>query len=257
VATDRIEQLEVLVSNYSTQPQIVKARLLEVEHIWDYRVDPSPPLAEADLTILPGERQWVSWPVAIALVRRGYVRLDVEANPMVAWHACERIVPGHVAAFDMGGGRMRRYGNGVTLGYRISPPQPCFAPENVLTGVTRPHRWTNLWRSDPSQRLPQWLQLTWSEPQTIAQVELTFPGHLVREYHAYSPFYRDPQCPRDYMIECWKDERWVRVLEITGNYQRHRRHALATAVTSTQLRIVITSTNGDPTAAIYEVRCYA
>ncbi|HEY0943852.1 MAG TPA: FAD-dependent oxidoreductase [Opitutaceae bacterium] len=256
-AGGRVERIEVCVSNFSSEPQPVPVWLMPVAHIWDYRVDTGAPLAQATLVIPPGERQWIAWTLNVTTTPGRYVRLDLGANPAVAWHVCERIVPGHVAAVEMGGGRMRRYSNGVSLAFRVSPAQPCFAAANVLTGVTRPHRWTNLWRSDPAQPLPQWLQLEWPQSQRIAQVELTFPGHLVREYHAYGPFYRDPQCPRDYTIQAWDGQAWREALTVTGNYQRHRRHPLPQSVSTTKVRIVVTATNGDPAAAIYEVRCYA
>jgi len=142
------------------------------------------------------------------------------------------------------------------MSFQISPSQPCYGPENVLSGVTRPHRWTNLWRSDPAEPLAQWLQLTWSTPQTIGQIELTFPGHLFAEYHHYPPFYRDPQCARDYTVMAWLDGDWRPVVRVTDNYQRHRKHKLEQPVTTDKLRIVVHATNGDPSAAIYEVRCY-
>jgi hypothetical protein len=114
-----------------------------------------------------------------------------------------------------------------------------------------------LWRSDPAQPLPQALQLEWPHAQTIAVVELTFPGHLVREYHAYGPFYRDAQCPRDYSIDVWRDDAWTQILRIEDNYQRHRRHALPEPVNTTCLRVRVTATHGDPSVSIYEVRCYS
>jgi hypothetical protein len=64
--------------------------------------------------------------------------------------------------------------------------------------------------------MPQWLQLAWQDEQKISTVELTFAGHLLREYHAYAPFYRDPQCVRDYDIEIETDGAWCRVLEIVA-----------------------------------------
>ena len=127
--------------------------------------------------------------------------------------------------------------------------------DRVLTGVTRPHRTTNLWVSDPAQPLPQALELTWPAPQTIRQVQLVFPGHLVREYHAYAPFYRDPQCPRDYRIEAEVDGAWQTVVSVKNNYQRLRRHAVAAPLAARRVRVVVTATNGDPSAALYEVRC--
>jgi hypothetical protein len=143
------------------------------------------------------------------------------------------------------------------MSFRVDPPQPCYKPDNAVSGVTRPHAFTNLWKSDSSRPLPQWLQLSWDAPQELRTVELTFPGHLIREYHAYGPFYRDPQCPRDYLVEAWVNQRWEMQLEVKDNYQRHRRHRLSNAVRTSAIRIVVTATNGDPSAAIYEVRCYA
>jgi len=161
-----------------------------------------------------------------------------------------------MSAFQISNSKMRRYGSGVTLSFKVDPPQPCYEPANVLSGESRPHHFTNLWRSDPSLPLPQWLQLEWKTPQAIASVELTFPGHLLREYHAYAPFYRDPQCARDYRIDAEINGRWVTAMEIFGNYQRRREHVLKDPISTQRLRIVILATNGDPSAALYEVRVY-
>ncbi|MEO6003900.1 MAG: FAD-dependent oxidoreductase [Opitutus sp.] len=255
-ATERIDTIEVHLSNFSTQTQSVSVWLMPVDHIWDYRTETGQPLAQAILEVPPGKAQWIRWNIATTTKPGTYARLDLGANPHVAWTTAPRIVPGQVAAFDMGHGRMRRYGNGVTMCYRITPAQPCYGAANALTGVTRPHRWTNLWRSDPTQSLPQALELEWPREQRIGAVELVFPGHLVREYHAYAPLYRDAQCPRDYQIEAWKDGAWRQLARVEGNFQRHRRHRLTEPVITDRLRVVITATNGEPVASVYELRCY-
>ncbi len=161
-----------------------------------------------------------------------------------------------MAMYEIGQGRMRRFGNGSTMSFRVEPPQPCYRATNVNTGFTRPHLHPHLWRSDPNQPLPQGVELSWETPQEIGQVELTFPGHLLREYHAYGPFYRDPQCAREYSLSAWQEGAWVEVLRVHDNYQRHRRHPLPQAVRTQKLRVTIHRTNGDPSAAMYEVRCY-
>jgi len=150
---------------------------------------------------------------------------------------------------------MRRYGNGHTLSYRISPAQRPFAAAQVISGVTRPHGATNQWVSDPAQPLPQALELAWEKPQSLREVQLVFPGHLIREYHAYAPFYRDAQCPRDYSIEVNSGGTWQKLLEVKDNYQRLRKHPLPAGTSADQLRVVVTATNGDPSAVIIEVRC--
>ena len=258
VSTSRIESLSVLLTNLSAEKQVVRVWLQKVRDIWDYRIDEAESLASGLLEIPPGARQWATWKVGVPSTPGHYLRLDLGENPKVCWHQAGGILPGHLSAFDMGYGQMRRYGAGVTLAFQVDPPQSPYQASNVLTGVTRPHRWTNLWRSDPAQALPQWLEFSWDKEQVIGSIELTFPGHLVREYHAYGPFYRDPQCPRDYSVEIEMSGggAWETVLEVTGNYQRRRTHVLAKPSRASKLRLVIKATHGDPSAAAYEVRIY-
>lgn len=258
VGSNSIEGISVCLSNDCERIEKIGAVLSYVENIWDYTAEPQEQIASAELLVPPGKKQWVSWAVGLRDLEKGrYVRVDLLRNPNVRWHVAGRIEPGHVAAFDMGHGRMRRFASGLTMSFRVKPPQPCYEPCNVLSGVTRPYDFTNLWRSDPAQPLPQWIEFEWAEPQSITQVELTFPGHLLREYHAYAPFYRDPQCPRDYRILAHDGGKWRELLNVEGNYQRHRRHKLPTPAQTNRLRVSIDATNGDPSAAIYEVRCYA
>lgn len=262
IATEggRINSIELCLSNESAIEETVTVQLLLAEHIWDYRIEPSAPLATGKLIVPPGQQQWVKWELNLNLpagIKPGsFLRVDALANKNISWHAAKKIIPGHMAMYAISPNRMRRFGNGHTLAYRISPPQKSFAPAQVLSGVTRPHRTTNLWVSDAAQPLPQWLELAWNEPRTIGAVQLVFPGHLIREYHAYAPFFRDQQCPRDYVIEALVGGRWKKLTEAKDNYQRLRRHVLPQAVSTNRLRVVVTATNGDPSAAIYEIRCY-
>lgn len=254
-----ITELELCVSNDSPTDETLELQLFAADHIWDYRSEPGAPLASGKLVVPPGKRHWVKWrlnsllPASVA--PGSFLRLDALQNRNLHWHAAQKIIPGHMAMYAISPHRMRRFGNGHTLAYKISPPQKPFSPAQVLSGVTRPHRATNLWVSDNTQPLPQWLELSWPQPQTLCEVQLVFPGHLVREYHAYCPFYRDAQCPRDYLVEIFADGRWHRVVEVKDNYQRLRRHTLS-ARPAERLRVVVTATNGDPSAAIYEIRCY-
>jgi hypothetical protein len=258
VGSQRIDTLEVCLTNLSGKKQPVKAQLSAVEHIWDYRCDSLEVLASTTLAVAPGKAQWIPWEVNLQNLPNGrFVRLDVLPNTEVEWLIAGRIEPGHLASYQIGPDKMRRFGNGHTLSFRVSPAQACYGPQNVISGVTRPLQYTNLWKSDPNQPLMQWLELSWDTKQSIGQVELTFPGHLLREYHAYEPFYRDPQCPKDYSVAAWLEGEWRTVLEVQDNYHRHRKHLLPQPVHTTALRIRVHTTNGDPSAQIYEVRCYS
>jgi hypothetical protein len=261
IGTDKLNRLSVCLNNNSGRAQIVEARLVQVEHIWDYRIEPSPPLASTYLQVPVGKDQWVEWKLGLGsadgLVKGQYVRLDLLPNPQVEWCVSTTVETAHLAACEMAPGKLRRLRDGVSLNFRVNPPQPCYPPENVLSGVTRPYRFTNIWRSDPAEPLPQWLDLEWDTRQTIREVQLIFPGHLLREYRYYPPLFHDPVCPRDYAISARVDGNWVELARIHGNYQRLRRHIFPASVSCDQLRVTIQATNGDPSAMIFEVRCYA
>jgi len=259
VGADRIESLAVCLSNSSDEDQLVEARLHAVEHLWDYRVEPGRALSSTVLTVPAGGREeWIEWMIGLDVqgLRGSYARLDLLPNSCVGWHAATSLEPGHVSAYEIGEGKMRKLGQGVMMTLQVEPPQACYEAGNALNGVTRPYRYTNLWRSDPAQDLPQWLELSWGDPVEIGSVELTFPGHLLRGYMKYPALYKDPQCPKDVTVEVLAGGDWVPVAGLSGNYQRRRVIALDSPVSADRLRVVVHATNGDPSAAIYEIRCY-
>ncbi|MFC4600043.1 FAD-dependent oxidoreductase [Cohnella hongkongensis] len=258
VGADRIDSIAVCASNDSGEAQPVEVRLYAVDHLWDYRIVPGEPLASAVLSVPPGRERWVEWPLRLDVRKQQgrYVRLDLLANPKLGWHAAASLEPGHVSAYEIGEGKMRKLGQGVMMSLKVEPPQACYEAGNVLSGVTRPYAYTNLWRSDPSLALPQWLELAWAEPVELGSVELVLPGHLLRGYMQYPALYRDPQCPKDLTIEAATGGGWVRVAELKDNYQRKLVVTLPEPVVADRLRVVVLATNGDPSAAIYEIRCY-
>jgi hypothetical protein len=258
--TSHVESLSVCLSNHTKRDQTVHAAIVPVEHIWDYRVDTGEIYAQTKLVVPAASRKaWITWPVGLELPRTGgFIRLELAQNEEVEWHSAGTTIPGHTSAFDMGGGKMRRYHtDGGTQSYRISPPQSCFNGEQTVSGVTRPYRSTNVWVSDPAEPLPQWVQLDWQEQREISEVQLTFPGHLMREYHQYPPFYRDPQCPKDVDIEAMVDGVWRVIASVADNYQQRVRLALTAPIVTNSLRVVIRATNGSPSAALIEIRCYS
>lgn len=252
----KIETLSVCVSNLSDQEQEVEALVYSIDHLWDYRVNPSEPLAKTILKVPVGEKIWVDWNVDLTPEKDKYIRLDLGVNKNVEWKEAGCIIPGHTAMYQIGEEKMRRYYNGNTLSFKVSPEQDCFHAKNVTSGVTRPYQYTNVWMSDKNQPLDQWIKLSWDEPQEINSLRLTFPGHLLREYHAYAPFYKDPQCPKDYEIWALENCKWVKVESINGNYQRQRKHKFNKTYKANEVKIIIKATNGDTRACIYEIRVY-
>jgi len=261
VGDKKIDTISLFLKNFSKKLQQIEARIYQVDHIWDYRAEPSSLLAKTMLEVPFGENSWIDWNVELSpgkgLKKNTYIRVDLMENKQVEWKVAGCIIPGHTAVYQIGKNKMRRFGDSATLSFKVCPGQNCFGPENVISGVTRPHRYTNLWRSNPELPLNQWIELSWNKDQSIGQIEITFPGHLIREYHAYSPFYKDPQCARDYIIKAWLNETWQELVTVKGNYQRRRVHELEKSINTSRIKIEILATNGDPSAAIYEIRCYS
>jgi FAD dependent oxidoreductase len=259
-ADRRIDSVSVCLTNNSDAPTGVEAEFYAVDSIWHYETHPGTPLAKTTLIVPPSGPHWVDWTLDLGPddIPEGisYVRIDLGGNELVEWHVAGTVQPGHVATYEAYPGMFRRFGGGSTLSFKVLPVQDCYRPENVLTGVTRPQRSTNLWRSDPVEPMPQWLDLTWETPQRVRQVQLTFAGNTLREYHAYPAFYRDPQCAKDYTLSALVDGVWKEVARLRGNYKTRVVHDLEEAVNTDRLRLAISATNGDPSAGVYEVRCY-
>ncbi|GKV71929.1 FAD-dependent oxidoreductase [Pseudarthrobacter sp. NCCP-2145] len=254
-----VDVIRLALSNGGESAREVTATVHKVKDIWDYRTEPGGALRKEVLIVPPGGPHWIEWPVTIPgddLAEGGYIRVDLEAAPEIEWHVSSTVLPGQIAGYEYSPGRYRRFGGGSTLSFQIEPAQEAYTADNVLTGVTRPHQGTNQWRSDPVAPLPQWLELSWQEPQRIRQVQITFSGHLLREYHAYPAFYRDPQCARDYALEAETAGGWREITRVSGNYSTRVVHDLPEGITTGRLRLTVFATNGDPSAGVYEIRCY-
>jgi len=150
---------------------------------------------------------------------------------------------------------------------------------NVVTGFTRadsgpkgapPARavpGTGRWMSDPAAGLPAWLELRWSDPIEVAQVQLIFDTGLHRvltltqsdDYAARMQWGRpQPETVADYQIALsFGGNEWEPVVSETGNHQRRRVHDLMPCGGVRALRLTVTGTNGLDHARVCEVRVYA
>ncbi|MDF7824683.1 FAD-dependent oxidoreductase [Pontiellaceae bacterium B12227] len=140
---------------------------------------------------------------------------------------------------------------------------------NVINGLTRPldddwEMWigkvpNNMWISDPAAALPQWVELDFGGKQQVNSIYLTFDTNLkTKRYISWE--HKDeermpPECVRDYQVQVQKGSEWVTVADVKNNYQRRRIHRFQTLETS-RVRVLVTATNGDKSARIYEVRAY-
>lgn len=261
IGKGEVDTVSVCLSNHTQEVQKVIATLHPVDHIWDYDCsDTKPILCETVLEIPPCEAQWIDWHVNLevesGLIPYRYIRLDLHENPNVVWLEAGSFEPYHGCAYEMTEGKMRKYKRGTSMSFKIEPCQDVYNPENVLSGVIKPHQSTNLWRSEPEKPLPEWFKLQWDLPQKIGRIILTFPGYQTFEFREYPPFFKDPETARDFSIYSLAAGSWTEIINVRDNYQYRRSFVLETPVYSECLKIVFHSTNGSECAGLYEVRCY-
>ncbi len=158
-----------------------------------------------------------------------------------------------------------------------SSAQPGGPASAILSGITRathglggapPNRAVpsaHRWMSDPAAGFSAWLKLQWERPILPREVQLVFDTGLHRPLTlTHSDAYAQrmvwgvpqPETVRDYTVEAEYDDGWRTLVDIRGNHQRRRVHALGLPGPSRALRIVIRATNGLDHARVCEVRVY-
>lgn len=206
-------------------------------------------LAKADVMLKPGESQWVNFNINIKIQPGAYwVILSKEEG--VFWNASEEIIPGLAAIYKIPRGWS--YTRNHILQFQLEPDSYPFGPENVNNGISRPEDSPNIWISDPSQDLPQYVELIFEETREFNTVHLTFDTNLDKFLRTSGTY---AECVSDYEIMARVSNRWESVVKEKDNYMRKRVHIFS-RLKADAIRLVIYRTNGVNTARIYEIRVY-
>jgi hypothetical protein len=120
------------------------------------------------------------------------------------------------------------------------------------------HQWSEKLRPEGS-----WVELRWEKPQRISEVQITFDSGFQRQLTLSGSDSTSrttiraaqPETAKDYRVLYASGGEWKELARVAGNYQRLRRHR-GSAETDA-IRVLITATNGDEMARIFEIRCYA
>jgi hypothetical protein len=141
---------------------------------------------------------------------------------------------------------------------RTTPAQELYGAEMATNGPSRPTHIPNIWVSAAGTvARPEWISLSWEGPKAIAEVQLLFDSslhfHFWQSWQGY-PLRGIPSIIRDYRIIAEHEDGTTSVVaEVTGNYQRNRRHRTAVAGVR-RLRVEIPATNGISRAQLYGIR---
>ncbi len=138
---------------------------------------------------------------------------------------------------------------------------------NVLDGFTRaiPGGPTHRWAADMTADGPS-LDLSWDAPRSLRRVQITFDTGFQRELTLTKQDAinngivraAQPETVRDYTLSyrATPDGSWTELARVEGNHQRINRLSFP-PVQARALRLHVRATNGDKSARVFEVRCYA
>jgi len=252
VSGDKIDYIELYVKSKLKKTEVISVKLMEAPDIWSFN-EVYELLAYEDVEIPPGFDGWTRIDLDIKVRPRKLYRLDIIGKRGLFVSKSKPEV-GVAAAVKRK--KWKRWMHTPDVyAMRISPPSKPYGAYNVNNGYSRPEEWTNIWISDPNKPLPQSVTLDFGESVVFNTVYITFDTNLHFDTHRFPPFYRVPQCVKDYDILAFDTNRWIKVVSIRGNYHRFKIHRF-TPVKASKLQVKVLKTNGDLSARIYQIRVY-
>ena len=252
VSEGEIQTLSLFLESQADEDTSVRLEITPAKNIWSFN-EPKEPLTSVEASVGPKFKGWLEVDLDLKVEPKRLYQLNVYGRAEVLWHRSKPL-PGVAAAYKKPGWRRWAHEKPV-YALRLNPASTPFDPDNVLSGVARPESWTNIWVSDPQCGFPQRLTLDLGECVAFNTVYLTFDTYLHEDTYRFPPLYRVPECVKDYALKVFCRDGWRTVVECRGNYHRRRVHRFET-VEADKLELEVQSTNGAPTARVYEVRIY-
>lgn len=250
--SDRLDSVELFLRSNNEKPTPIRAVLRAAKAFGDFSATAN--LAEANATVPPKTAGWVSFDLKARLEsgKCYYVALPPAAG--LKWDLYPYEPKGTTRAYG-GPDWKPMYGTykfnlnpggepAIPEGYVPADPLLALEAANVINGWNRAVRGApNSWGPDPSEPLPQWLELDFGKPVRFNTVHVTF--QLARM--AAEAFRVDVAA---------EDGSWRTVARVEGNELRRCVESFE-AVTSNRLRVVMEKARTPNLAPrICEIRVY-
>ena len=250
VTANNIDYVELLLESQIKKQAEVVLSLRKANNIWDFSSTENIKTIKAVLP--PGKISWVRFNIEQKVEPNSFYWITVKAEKDIFWRYCENSMTGVVAGSKI----IKKWAlfKGC-YSMRIFPDSSPYNPENIINGVARPEKWTNIWISDPERGFPQNIELDFGKEKKFNSIYLIFDTGLSRSHVLTPQLFKAPECVKDYSIFYEHEGRWKKLLEINNNFYRRRIHHFDD-ISSKKLKIEVFSTNGDRSARIYEIRVY-
>jgi hypothetical protein len=251
ITSDHIDSIDLYIESHLHESAEIEVTLKKAMHIWDYDGSEGI-LTKQKVAVPPSGVSWVKVPFNLSVDPKSFYIITARSQTGIFWRYHKK-PPVGTAALSKEKNKWTSTKGAYTI--RIYPEVFPYETENILSGVSRPENWTNIWISDPSQGMPQTVTLEFPVETTFNTVYLTFDTNLTQTHMSTPPLYLFPECVKDYALFFDAQATWKEILHCHDNYQRRRIHRFS-PITTQKLQIEIYATHGDPSARIYEIRVY-
>ena len=250
VSSNHIEKIETLLESHCSKSVQVELNLYAAETVWDFNSEKS--LKTVISTVPPDSVSWITFEIDTLVEPHKLYWISLKSHDEVFWRYSKKTPSATVSACRI----VHRWAlQRGAYSIRISPTSHPYEAKNIISGVSRPEKWTNIWISDPNDGFPQHVEIDFGKELAFNTVYLTFDTNLSMPHMSISPLSCAPECVKDYALLYEYKGRWKHLLKIEANYHRRRVHHFD-AISSQKIRLEIYNTNGDPSARLYEIRVY-
>ena len=218
--------------------------------------------------VLSQGKTWVDFSIDKKVCSGSLYWLALDKNPLVFVYGSELSIPTGTVTIHKPYGRWHYLKPSISwhnlkavhkrwnLCLRTNPLQYPYESENIISGITRPDSWTNLWVSQPGLQLPQSAILEFGSAINLNTIYITFDTNLSLTQNLHLPNWRAPEeTVRDYRILYEMKGEWKEIGIFRNNYLRRRVHKFP-GITADKIKVEVLATWGDPSARIFEIRVY-
>ncbi len=248
--TDFLEKASVYIESDNSYVSTLTVSLVEANSINDFNL--SNRLKVIEVPVEPNSSGWIDIDFNCLVKIKSFLWIKIVSENGVFWFYSQNPPTGTVSASRMIKNHRPQKGS---YALKLHPQMYPYKAENLLSGLARPEKWTNIWISDPNEVFPSWVEYELKQDEQINTLYLTFDTNLTLAHVATPGLYVAPECVKDYNVYIYQNNKWIKIVSVKGNYQRRRIHHFD-AITAEKIKLEIVAANGDLSARLYELRAY-
>jgi hypothetical protein len=264
VTSDRLETVSFLME--ADEETEVTLHLSRTNRSCDFKNEKN--IASVTTKIPAGDKSWIDFNIAADTHSNSLYWLGFDSNPKVQVYGSSEFHPTgtvplhkpfkrwHYLKPSLSWENLKPIHHRWALCLKTDPVQHPYEAENILSGITRPDYWTNLWISHPDKPLPQSAVLGFESLISFTTIYLTFDTNLSLYPNLHLPNYRAPkETVRDYRLLYEADGEWKEIGLFKNNFLRRRKHKFP-GIKAEKIKVEGLKTWGDASARIFEIRVY-